>query len=97
MCPGAPAGRLGRVILCEQLTKRYGAHTAVQDVDLRCDPGTVTGFLGPNGAGKSTTMRMICGLTTPTSGRSTVDGVPYAQLDDPGRTVGVLGARGARS
>ncbi len=85
-----PAGRLVPVILCEQLTKRYGTHAAVQDVDLRCEPGTVTGFLGPNGAGKSTTMRMICGLTIPTSGHATVDGVPYAELPDPGRTVGVL-------
>ncbi|WP_210492427.1 ABC transporter ATP-binding protein [Patulibacter sp. SYSU D01012] len=78
------------MIVCEHLTKRYGEHVAVQDVSLRCEPGTVTGFLGPNGAGKSTTMRMLCGLTPPTSGRATVDGVPYAALPQPGRRIGVL-------
>ncbi|MEV2240772.1 ATP-binding cassette domain-containing protein [Micromonospora sp. NPDC049891] len=78
------------MIAVHQLTKRYGRHTAVEDVSFHCEPGTVTGFLGPNGAGKSTTMRMICGLTPPTSGASTVDGRPYRQLPNPGRTVGVL-------
>ncbi|MEU3452945.1 ATP-binding cassette domain-containing protein [Micromonospora sp. NPDC006766] len=74
----------------EHLTKRYGAHPAVDDVSFRCEPGTVTGFLGPNGAGKSTTMRMICGLTPPTSGNALVAGLPYRQLVNPGREVGVL-------
>jgi ABC-2 type transport system ATP-binding protein len=78
------------MIIVEHLTKRYGDHTAVQDVSFRCDPGTVTGFLGPNGAGKSTTMRMLCGLTPPTSGTATVKGVPYPALANPGRHVGVL-------
>jgi ABC-2 type transport system ATP-binding protein len=50
----------------------------------------VTGFLGPNGAGKSTTMRMICGLTPPSAGTATVDGVPYRRLGNPGRRIGVL-------
>ncbi|MQA98403.1 MAG: ATP-binding cassette domain-containing protein [Streptosporangiales bacterium] len=72
------------------LNKRYGGHTAVRDVSFLCEPGTVTGFLGPNGAGKSTTLRMICGLTTPTAGSATVDGVSYRALPDPGRRVGVL-------
>jgi ABC-2 type transport system ATP-binding protein len=78
------------MITAENLTKRYGDHTAVTDVSFHCEPGTVTGFLGPNGAGKSTTMRMICGLTPPTSGRATVAGVPYGQLPNPGREIGVL-------
>ncbi|MGN9808223.1 ABC transporter ATP-binding protein [Micromonospora sp. BQ11] len=72
------------------LTKRYGRHTAVDDVSFRCEPGTVTGFLGPNGAGKSTTMRMICGLTPPTAGTAEVGGRPYRRLANPGREVGVL-------
>ncbi|GLZ57682.1 MULTISPECIES: ABC transporter ATP-binding protein [Micromonospora] len=78
------------MITVENLTKRYGPHPAVDDVSFRCEPGTVTGFLGPNGAGKSTTMRMICGLTTPTAGRATVAGHPYQELPNPGREVGVL-------
>ncbi|QOC93293.1 ABC transporter ATP-binding protein [Micromonospora craniellae] len=78
------------MIVVDQLTKRYGRHTAVEDVSFRCEPGTVTGFLGPNGAGKSTTMRMLCGLTPPTSGTATVAGQPYRRLPNPGRTVGVL-------
>ncbi|SCF41170.1 ABC-2 type transport system ATP-binding protein [Micromonospora purpureochromogenes] len=78
------------MITVEHLTKRYGPHAVVDEVSFRCEPGTVTGFLGPNGAGKSTTMRMICGLTPPTSGGATVAGRPYRQLPNPGREVGVL-------
>ncbi|MEU4397097.1 ABC transporter ATP-binding protein [Micromonospora orduensis] len=78
------------MITVENLTKRYGPHPAVDDVSFHCEPGTVTGFLGPNGAGKSTTMRMICGLTAPTTGRATVAGHPYRELPNPGREVGVL-------
>jgi len=78
------------MIRVEHLTKRYGQHPAVDDVSFTCEPGTVTGFLGPNGAGKSTTMRMICGLTPPTTGIATVGGVPYRRLGNPGRLVGVL-------
>jgi ABC-2 type transport system ATP-binding protein len=78
------------MIVVENLSKRYGAYTAVTSVSFQAEPGMVTGFLGPNGAGKSTAMRMISGLTPPTSGRSTVLGVPYASLPNPGRHVGVL-------
>jgi ABC-2 type transport system ATP-binding protein len=72
------------------LSKRYGAHLAVDDVSFRIQPGTVTGFLGPNGAGKSTTMRMLCGLTPPSAGHSAILGVPYARIPNPGTRVGVL-------
>jgi ABC-2 type transport system ATP-binding protein len=88
---GTPAGgTLRGMITVEHLSKRYGSHPAVDDVSFTCRPGTVTGFLGPNGAGKSTTMRMITGLTPPTAGTATVDGVPYHRLGNPGRRVGVL-------
>ena len=73
-----------------ELSKRYGARTAVDGVTFRVEPGTVTGFLGPNGAGKSTTMRMLCGLTPPTSGSARVLGTPFADIPNPGRHVGVL-------
>jgi len=78
------------MIKVEGLTRTYGAYTAVDDVTFTCEPGRVTGFLGPNGAGKSTTMRIIVGLTPPTSGRATIKGVDYHDLPNPGRMVGVL-------
>jgi ABC-2 type transport system ATP-binding protein len=81
---------LVHMIAVDHLTKRYGSQLAVDDVSFRCEPGTVTGFLGPNGAGKSTTLRMICGLTPPTTGSATVLDTAYRHLDNPGRRVGVL-------
>ena len=78
------------MISVERVTKKYGSQLAVQDVSFRCEPGTVTGFLGPNGAGKSTTMRILCGLTPPTEGTSSINGTPYRKLVNPGRQVGVL-------
>ncbi len=78
------------MIEVENLTKRYGAHTAVDGVSFRCDPGTVTGFLGPNGAGKSTTLRMIVGLTPPSAGSAQVLDTDYRSLPNPGLSVGVL-------
>jgi ABC-2 type transport system ATP-binding protein len=84
------------MITVEHLSKRYGRHTAVEDVSFRCEPGTVTGFLGPNGAGKSTTMRMICGFTPPSAGTATVENLDYRQLPNPGRRVGLLLDAGAQ-
>jgi len=78
------------MISVENLTKRYGSTSAVADVSFTCEPGTVTGFLGPNGAGKSTTLRMLTGLTPPTSGTATVAGHRYRDLRNPGRVVGVM-------
>jgi ABC-2 type transport system ATP-binding protein len=85
-----PRPDAGPMIAVDHLTKRYGSQLAVDDVSFRCEPGTVTGFLGPNGAGKSTTLRMICGLTPPTSGSASVLDTSYRNLDNPGRRVGVL-------
>jgi ABC-2 type transport system ATP-binding protein len=78
------------MITIERLTKSYASMTAVDDVSFTAAPGRVTGFLGPNGAGKSTTMRMVVGLTRPTSGTATVLGRRFADLPNPGREVGVL-------
>ncbi|WP_066912281.1 ABC transporter ATP-binding protein [Millisia brevis] len=74
----------------DNLTKRYGATTAVDNISFTVSPGSVVGFLGPNGAGKSTAMRMMTGLTPPTSGRATILGRPYRELPNPGRHVGVM-------
>jgi ABC-2 type transport system ATP-binding protein len=78
------------MITVERLTKSYGSMTAVDDVSFIAAPGRVTGFLGPNGAGKSTTMRMVVGLTRPTSGTASVLGRRFTELPNPGREVGVL-------
>jgi ABC-2 type transport system ATP-binding protein len=63
------------VITLSSLTKRYGAFTAVNDVDLTIRKGELFGFLGPNGAGKTTTFRMIAGIILPTSGRIEIGGI----------------------
>jgi ABC-2 type transport system ATP-binding protein len=63
------------VIVLHHLSKSYGHVHAVQDLSLTIEAGTIFGFLGPNGAGKTTTMRMLCGLTHPTDGRATIEGV----------------------
>jgi ABC-2 type transport system ATP-binding protein len=88
----APAGRAdaSAMIEVQDLSKRYGSQLAVDDISFRCEPGTITGFLGPNGAGKSTTLRMICGLTPPTAGTTSVLGTSYRKLPNPGRQIGVL-------
>ena len=78
------------MITTTSLTKKYGSFTAVDDVTFTARPGRVTGFLGPNGAGKSTTMRVMVGLTPPTSGGTTISGRRYSELPNPGREVGVL-------
>ena len=74
----------------QNLTKRYGDKTAVNDMSFIVPDGKVTGFLGPNGAGKSTTMRMLVGLHKPTSGEALVDGKNYQSLKSPLHTVGAL-------
>src|SRR6187431_264876 len=59
----------------DHLTRRFGSFTAVDDVSFDVKKGEVFGFLGSNGAGKSTTIRMLCGLLRPTSGRAEVGGI----------------------
>ncbi len=58
----------------EHLTRRFGSFTAVDDIGFQVKKGEIFGFLGPNGAGKSTTIRMLCGLLSPSSGTGTVAG-----------------------
>ncbi|HVS18726.1 MAG TPA: ABC transporter ATP-binding protein, partial [Planctomycetota bacterium] len=67
------------MIEIENLTKRFGAITAVDGISFRVERGTVLGFLGPNGAGKSTTMKMLTGFLHPTSGRARVCGFDVAE------------------
>jgi ABC-2 type transport system ATP-binding protein len=62
------------VIEVQNLTKRYGPFTAVNDVSFRVERGEILGFLGPNGAGKTTTMRVLTGYMPPTEGKAVVAG-----------------------
>lgn len=61
-------------IIVDKLTKKFGDFTAVDAISFRVKRGEIFGFLGANGAGKSTAMRMLCGLSIPTSGKATVAG-----------------------
>jgi ABC-2 type transport system ATP-binding protein len=71
------------------LTKKYGSRTAVDDVSFTVRRGSIVGLLGPNGAGKSTTLRAIVGLTSPSTGETLIDGVPFRTLAQPSAHVGV--------
>jgi ABC-2 type transport system ATP-binding protein len=69
----------GKSVVVEELVKRFGGFTAVDRISLETRKGEIFGFLGPNGAGKSTTIRMLCGLLQPTSGRAEVAGYDVAR------------------
>ena len=66
-------------IQVRDLTRKFGAFTAVNQISFTVDRGEIFGFLGANGAGKSTTIRMMCGLLKPTSGTALVDGVDVSR------------------
>jgi ABC-2 type transport system ATP-binding protein len=78
------------LIAVESLTKRYRGTTAVDDLSFTVPKGRITGFLGPNGAGKTTTLRILLGLALPTSGRATIAGRRYRELESPLGTVGAV-------
>jgi len=78
----------GTVIEFSNITKRFGAVTAVNGLSFTVEPGRVTGFLGPNGAGKTTSLRMLLGLVAPTHGTATIGGLRYRDLPRPLHTVG---------
>ncbi len=67
------------VIRTENLTKRFGTFTAVDNISFEVGRGEIFGFLGANGAGKTTAMRMLCGLSQPTSGTGIVAGYDIAR------------------
>ena len=82
------------VIEARQLSKRFGAVTAVDGLSFQVAAGTVTGFLGANGAGKTTTLRMLLGLVRPASGQAVICGQRYAGLADRRKVGAVLEASG---
>src|SRR4026209_2217396 len=79
------------VIIAENLTKRFGNFTAVNEISFHVDKGEIFGFLGANGAGKTTAMRMLCGLSIPTSGKASVAGFDvYKQTEQIKRSIGYM-------
>jgi ABC-2 type transport system ATP-binding protein len=86
----APAAN-GPAVLLENLVKRFGDFVAVDNVSLQVKRGEIFGFLGPNGAGKSTTIRILCGLLAPSSGRATVGGRDVStQAEEIRRNIGYM-------
>jgi ABC-2 type transport system ATP-binding protein len=79
------------VIATENLTKRFGHFTAVNEITFNVFEGEIFGFLGANGAGKTTAMRMLCGLSIPTSGKATIAGFDvYKQTEKIKRNIGYM-------
>ncbi|MDR1980909.1 MAG: ABC transporter ATP-binding protein [Tannerellaceae bacterium] len=79
------------VIETDRLTKRFGTFTAVDRISFEVKEGEIFGFLGANGAGKTTAMRMLCGLSTPTSGSARIAGFDvYKQTEQIKRNIGYM-------
>lgn len=79
------------VIHTENLTKRFGDFTAVDNISFDVNKGEIFGFLGANGAGKTTAMRMLCGLSHPTSGKGSVAGLDiFKQSEEVKKNIGYM-------
>src|SRR5258708_14739673 len=79
------------LIAVENLTKKFGEFTAVNNVSFQVEESEIFGFLGPNGAGKSTTIKMICTLLRPTAGRVRVAGYDVQTQSDMVRSnIGIV-------
>ncbi|HTM64750.1 MAG TPA: ABC transporter ATP-binding protein [Flavipsychrobacter sp.] len=78
-------------IICDHLTKQFGNFIAVDHISFEVKAGEIFGFLGANGAGKTTAMRMLCGLSIPTSGNATVAGFDvYKQTEKIKQNIGYM-------
>src|SRR5882672_10677973 len=92
--PGNSASNGQIAIEVEGLTKSFGGRVVVRDLSMRVRRGQIYGFLGPNGSGKTTTLRMLCGLLTPDSGRGTALGFDIrTQNEEIKRHVGYMTQR----
>src|ERR1700741_227866 len=80
-----------KIISTESLTKRFGDFTAVDKISFDVYKGEIFGFLGANGVGKTTAMRMLCGLSLPTSGEATVAGFDvYKENEKIKKSIGYM-------
>ena len=80
-----------KAIQADQLTKQFGHFTAVDHISFEVNRGEIFGFLGANGAGKTTAMRMLCGLSLPTSGKASVAGFDvYRENEKIKRSIGYM-------
>ena len=87
----SPLGDGGSVITVKDLTKRFGDFTAVDSISFEVNKGEIFGFLGANGAGKTTAMRMLCGLSKPTSGNAKVASFDvYNQTEKIKKNIGYM-------
>jgi ABC-2 type transport system ATP-binding protein len=79
------------IISVENLTKKFGSFVAVNSISFSVKKGEIYGFLGANGAGKTTAIRMLCGLSTPTSGKATVAGFDvFKQTENIKKNIGYM-------
>src|SRR3954470_15368078 len=79
------------VIKTEKLTKRFGDFIAANEISMEVNAGEIFGFLGANGAGKTTAMRMLCGLSIPSSGQATIAGFDvYKQTEQIKKNIGYM-------
>lgn len=84
-------GQLQKAIVCNGLTKQFGSFRAVDNISFDVNEGEIFGFLGANGAGKTTAMRILCGLSYPTSGEATVAGFDvYKQQERIKKNIGYM-------
>lgn len=82
---------MSAVIEAHHLTRKFGAFTAVDDVSMTIEQGSIFGFLGPNGSGKTTLIRMLCGLLRPTQGHGAVLGYDIVkQSEEIKRSIGYM-------
>ncbi len=80
-----------KAIICKDLTKQFGDFKAVDSITFDVEQGEIFGFLGANGAGKTTAMRILCGLSFPTSGEVTVAGFDvYKQQENIKKNIGYM-------
>ena len=80
-----------KIIITDQLTKRFGDFVAVDNISFDVYRGEIFGFLGANGAGKTTAMRMLCGLSLPSSGKASVAGLDvYKENEKIKRSIGYM-------